>query len=123
MGKILFKAQKSITRPTAHKICESSSRIPTQVSPSKLEWAYGYQGKGCRANVYLLPTGEIVYFIASVVVLFKYEERIQQHYLGHTDCVKYLAVHPDKIRIATGQIAGVDKDGRVSVQFDAFCTW
>jgi len=25
-----------------------------------------------------------------------------------------LAVHPDKIRIATGQIAGVDKDGRVS---------
>lgn len=27
-----------------------------------------------------------------------------------------LAVHPDKIRIATGQIAGVDKDGRVSSQ-------
>lgn len=25
-----------------------------------------------------------------------------------------LAIHPDKIRIATGQIAGVDKDGRVS---------
>lgn len=25
-----------------------------------------------------------------------------------------LAVHPDKIRIATGQIAGVDKDGRVN---------
>ncbi|GAB5569878.1 echinoderm microtubule-associated protein-like 4 isoform X4 [Prionailurus iriomotensis] len=24
----------------------------------------------------------------------------------------YLAIHPDKIRIATGQIAGVDKDGR-----------
>ena len=24
-----------------------------------------------------------------------------------------LALHPDKIRIATGQIAGVDKDGRV----------
>lgn len=28
-----------------------------------------------------------------------------------------LAVHPDKIRIATGQIAGVDKDGRVSGSF------
>lgn len=25
-----------------------------------------------------------------------------------------LSIHPDKIRIATGQIAGVDKDGRVS---------
>ncbi|XP_029449169.1 echinoderm microtubule-associated protein-like 4 isoform X2 [Rhinatrema bivittatum] len=78
----------------------------------KLEWVYGYRGRDCRANVYLLPTGEIVYFIASVVVLFNYDERTQRHYLGHTDCVKCLAVHPDKIRIATGQIAGVDKDGR-----------
>ncbi|XP_052602371.1 echinoderm microtubule-associated protein-like 4 isoform X2 [Peromyscus californicus insignis] len=88
--------------------------IRTELPPEKLklEWAYGYRGKDCRANVYLLPTGEIVYFIASVVVLFNYEERTQRHYLGHTDCVKCLAVHPDKIRIATGQIAGVDKDGR-----------
>ncbi|XP_028279569.1 echinoderm microtubule-associated protein-like 4 [Parambassis ranga] len=78
----------------------------------KLEWVYGYRGRDCRANVYLLPTGEIVYFVASVVVLFNYEERTQRHYLGHTDCVKCLAIHPDKIRIATGQIAGVDKDGR-----------
>ncbi|XP_059215815.1 LOW QUALITY PROTEIN: echinoderm microtubule-associated protein-like 4 [Centropristis striata] len=78
----------------------------------KLEWVYGYRGRDCRANVYLLPTGEIVYFVASVVVLFNYEERTQRHFLGHTDCVKCLAIHPDKIRIATGQIAGVDKDGR-----------
>lgn len=36
-----------------------------------------------------------------------------------------LAVHPDKIRIATGQIAGVDKDGRVKqavfLFFSRFC--
>ncbi|XP_034040243.1 echinoderm microtubule-associated protein-like 4 isoform X2 [Thalassophryne amazonica] len=78
----------------------------------KLEWVYGYRGRDCRANIYLLPTGEIVYFVASVVVLFNYEERTQRHYLGHTDCIKCLAIHPDKIRIATGQLAGVDKDGR-----------
>ncbi|KAM9809431.1 echinoderm microtubule-associated protein-like 4 isoform 5-T5 [Syngnathus typhle] len=78
----------------------------------KLEWVYGYRGRDCRANVCLLPTGEMVYFIASVVVLFNYDERSQRHYLGHTDCVKCLTVHPDKIRIATGQISGVDKDGR-----------
>ncbi|KAM6460441.1 echinoderm microtubule-associated protein-like 4 isoform 6-T6 [Liasis olivaceus] len=88
--------------------------IKTELPPEKLklEWVYGYRGRDCRANVYLLPTGEIVYFIASVVILFNYEERTQRHYLGHTDCVKCLAVHPDKIRIATGQLAGVDKDGR-----------
>ncbi|XP_060103458.1 echinoderm microtubule-associated protein-like 4 isoform X5 [Heteronotia binoei] len=89
--------------------------IKTELPPEKLklEWVYGYRGRDCRANVYLLPTGEIVYFIASVVILFNYEERTQRHYLGHTDCVKCLAVHPDKIRIATGQLAGVDKDGRL----------
>ncbi|XP_019612621.1 echinoderm microtubule-associated protein-like 4 isoform X1 [Rhinolophus sinicus] len=93
---------------------DSYDDIKTELPPEKLklEWVYGYRGKDCRANVYLLPTGEIVYFIASVVVLFNYEERTQRHYLGHTDCVKCLSIHPDKIRIATGQIAGVDKDGR-----------
>ncbi|XP_030051644.1 echinoderm microtubule-associated protein-like 4 isoform X2 [Microcaecilia unicolor] len=93
---------------------ENYDDIRTELPPEKLklEWVYGYRGRDCRANVYLLPTGEIVYFIASVVVLFNYEERTQRHYLGHTDCVKCLAIHPDKIRIATGQIAGVDKDGR-----------
>ncbi|XP_055774403.1 echinoderm microtubule-associated protein-like 4 isoform X4 [Salvelinus fontinalis] len=93
---------------------ENYEDVRTELPPwkLKLEWVYGYRGRDCRANVYLLPTGESVYFIASVVVLFNYEERTQRHYLGHTDCVKCLAVHPDKIRIATGQIAGVDKDGR-----------
>ncbi|KAJ8418423.1 hypothetical protein AAFF_G00141320 [Aldrovandia affinis] len=93
---------------------ENYDEVRTELPPErlKLEWVYGYRGRDCRANVYLLPTGEIVYFIASVVVLFNYEERTQRHYLGHTDCVKCLAIHPDKIRIATGQIAGVDKDGR-----------
>ncbi|XP_067421140.1 echinoderm microtubule-associated protein-like 4 isoform X2 [Emydura macquarii macquarii] len=93
---------------------ENYDDIRTELPPEKLklEWVYGYRGRDCRANVYLLPTGEIVYFIASIVVLFNYEERTQRHYLGHTDCVKCLAVHPDKIRIATGQLAGVDKDGR-----------
>ncbi|KAM3606270.1 uncharacterized protein V6R79_013445 [Siganus canaliculatus] len=93
---------------------ENYDEVRTELPPErlKLEWVYGYRGRDCRANVYLLPTGEIIYFIASVVVLFNYEERTQRHYLGHTDCVKCLAIHPDKIRVATGQIAGVDKDGR-----------
>ncbi|CAB1343488.1 unnamed protein product [Coregonus sp. 'balchen'] len=91
---------------------ENYDDVRTELPPERLKLEYGYRGKDCRANVYLLPTGESVYFIASVVVLFNYEERTQRHYLGHTDSVKCLAVHPDKIRIATGQIAGVDKDGR-----------
>ncbi|XP_062483873.1 echinoderm microtubule-associated protein-like 1 isoform X2 [Pezoporus occidentalis] len=78
----------------------------------KLEWVYGYRGRDCRSNLYLLPTGETVYFIASVVVLYNVEEQLQRHYTGHNDDVKCLAVHPDRITIATGQVAGTSKDGK-----------
>lgn len=79
----------------------------------QLEWVYGYRGRDCRSNLHYLPTGEIVYFVAATVVLYNVEEQMQRHYLGHTDDVKCLTVHPDKIRIATGQVAGHDKkEGR-----------
>ncbi|XP_071065438.1 echinoderm microtubule-associated protein-like 2 isoform X4 [Dasypus novemcinctus] len=78
----------------------------------KLDWVYGYRGRDCRANLYLLPTGEIVYFVASVVVLYSVEERRQRHYLGHNDDIKCLAVHPDMVTIATGQVAGTTKEGK-----------
>ena len=55
----------------------------------KLEWVYGYRGKDARSNLYLLPTGELVYFVASVVVLFNPDLNKQRHYLGHTEEVKW----------------------------------
>ncbi|KAL6115722.1 eml2 [Pungitius sinensis] len=79
----------------------------------KLQWVYGYRGRDCRSNLYLLPTGEIVYFNASVVVLFNTEEQQQRHYLGHNDDVKCLSVHPDMVTIATGQVAGTSNDGKL----------
>lgn len=54
----------------------------------KLDWVYGYRGRDCRSNLYFLPTGEMVYFVAAVVVLYNVEEQSQRHYLGHTDDVK-----------------------------------
>ncbi|XP_066551015.1 echinoderm microtubule-associated protein-like 1 isoform X5 [Amia ocellicauda] len=89
---------------------DAKSDLPTK--KLKLDWVYGYRGRDCRSNLYLLPTGETVYFIASVVVLYNVEEQLQRHYTGHTDDVKCLAVHPDKITIATGQVAGTSTDGR-----------
>uniref|UniRef100_G3TSZ3 EMAP like 2 n=1 Tax=Loxodonta africana TaxID=9785 RepID=G3TSZ3_LOXAF len=79
----------------------------------KLDWvSYGYRGRDCRANLYLLPTGEIVYFVASVAVLYSVEEQRQRHYLGHNDDIKCMAVHPDMVTIATGQVAGTTKEGK-----------
>ncbi|CAH2328196.1 echinoderm microtubule-associated -like 1 isoform X2 [Pelobates cultripes] len=89
---------------------EAKNELPAK--KLKLEWVYGYRGRDCRSNLYLLPTGETVYFIASVVVLYNVEEQLQRHYTGHNDDIKCLAVHPDKITIATGQVAGTSKDGK-----------
>ncbi|XP_042356327.1 echinoderm microtubule-associated protein-like 1 isoform X7 [Plectropomus leopardus] len=89
---------------------EARAELPS--NKLKLDWVYGYRGRDCRSNLYLLPTGETVYFIASVVVLFNVDEQLQRHYTGHTDDIKCLAVHPDKITIATGQVAGTSADGK-----------
>uniref|UniRef100_A0A7N8Y005 EMAP like 3 n=1 Tax=Mastacembelus armatus TaxID=205130 RepID=A0A7N8Y005_9TELE len=78
----------------------------------QLDWVYGYRGRDCRANLYFLPTGEAVYFIACVVVLYHINNCTQRHYRKHTDCVRCLTLHPDKVRVASGQTAGVDKDGK-----------
>uniref|UniRef100_A0A4W6EC82 EMAP like 3 n=1 Tax=Lates calcarifer TaxID=8187 RepID=A0A4W6EC82_LATCA len=78
----------------------------------ELDWVYGYRGRDCRANLYFLPTGEAVYFIACVIVLYHINNRTQRHYRKHTDCVRCLTLHPDKVRVASGQTAGVDKDGK-----------
>jgi len=94
----------------------------SKVSPAppnklKLEWVYGYRGRDARSNLYLLPTGEIIYFVAAVVVLFNAEEHSQRHYLGHTEEIKCLAVHPNKLLIATGQASGHDRrEGRPHIR-------
>uniref|UniRef100_A0A1B6C5U9 Uncharacterized protein n=1 Tax=Clastoptera arizonana TaxID=38151 RepID=A0A1B6C5U9_9HEMI len=86
-------------------------------SKLKLDWVYGYRGRDCRSNLYLLPTGEMVYFVASVVVLYNVEEQSQRHYLGHNDDIKSIAIHPNKLIVATGQTAGHDnREGRPHIR-------
>ncbi|XP_067680201.1 echinoderm microtubule-associated protein-like 2 isoform X13 [Haliotis asinina] len=100
---VTLYAPSTLTDYNLSKIGEAPSET------LQVEWVYGYRGRDCRSNLYNLPTGELVYFIAAVVVLYNVEENMQRHYLGHSDDVKCIAIHPDKIRIATGQVAGHDK--------------
>lgn len=70
----------------------------TKVQPApnkklKLDWVYGYRGRDCRSNLYQLPTGEMTYFVAAVVVLYNIDEQSQRHYTGHTDDVKRYIKH------------------------------
>jgi hypothetical protein len=79
----MYVPSEAIDNYDPHKVS-----VPPQ-SKLKLDWVYGYRGRDCRNNLHLLPTGEVVYFVASVVVLYNTEEHCQRHYLAHTDDVKW----------------------------------
>jgi hypothetical protein len=78
----------------------------------QLEWVYGYRGQidgHGNPNLYYLPTGEIVYYVAAVAVLYNLESHTQRHYTGHTNDIHCIAVHPGGPYIATGQAEGHSK--------------
>ncbi|XP_044008324.1 echinoderm microtubule-associated protein-like CG42247 isoform X1 [Aphidius gifuensis] len=72
----------------------------------QLEWVYGYRGTDTRRNLWVLPSGELLYYVAAVAVLFDREENSQRHYVGHTEDITCMEVHPSRELVASGQKAG-----------------
>ncbi|KAM9313939.1 echinoderm microtubule-associated protein-like 6 [Pholidichthys leucotaenia] len=70
----------------------------------RLEWIHGYRGHQCRNNLFYTAGKEVVYFVAGVGVVYNSREHTQKFYLGHNDDIISLAIHPDKIQVATGQV-------------------
>lgn len=50
-----------------------------------LEWVYGYRGHQCRNNLFYTSSGEVVYFVAGVGVVYNTARKRQRFYLGHSD--------------------------------------
>ncbi|CAM1304413.1 Uncharacterised protein g3757 [Pycnogonum litorale] len=72
----------------------------------RVDWVHGYQGQRGTNNLLVLPSGEMVYYVAAVVVLYHRHHNSQRHYLGHTEDVTCMALHPFSEVIATGQRSG-----------------
>ncbi|KIH68005.1 HELP domain protein [Ancylostoma duodenale] len=99
-------AGRSVTVPvpTSVENFDPTSNQPAPDSPPpRLVWAYGYRGKDVRNNVHYLPTGELLYFCGSIVVLHNVEEHTQRHYTGHTCDIRSVCVHPNRVLVASGQ--------------------
>ncbi|XP_020626240.1 echinoderm microtubule-associated protein-like 1 [Orbicella faveolata] len=79
-------------------------------SKLQLSWVYGYHGKDSYNNLHVLPSGEMLYFVATMVVIYNKTTNTQRHYTGHADDIKCLAVHPNQWYIATGQASGLSVD-------------
>ncbi|XP_078666341.1 uncharacterized protein LOC144908531 isoform X2 [Branchiostoma floridae x Branchiostoma belcheri] len=81
-------------RPVNHKYPEHKL---------SLDWVYGYRGNDCRNNLFPLASGEAVYFTGTVAVIYDHLQCRQRHYMEHTGEIRSIAVHPDKVTVATGQ--------------------
>lgn len=54
-----------------------------------LTWVHGYRGIDSRRNLWVLPSGELLYFVAAVAILYDREEENQRHYVGHTEDIMW----------------------------------
>ncbi|CAH1772810.1 unnamed protein product [Owenia fusiformis] len=72
----------------------------------KLEWVYGYRGQEAKNNLYVLRTGELVYYVATVAIVYDKEKETQKHYMEHTEDITCMALHPTQNYVATGQQVG-----------------
>uniref|UniRef100_A0A8C0VBT1 Echinoderm microtubule-associated protein-like 5 n=1 Tax=Cyanistes caeruleus TaxID=156563 RepID=A0A8C0VBT1_CYACU len=70
----------------------------------RLHFVHGYRGYDCRSNLFYTQTGEIVYHVAAVGVVYNRQQNTQRFYLGHDDDILCLAIHPLKDYVATGQV-------------------
>ncbi|XP_076041136.1 doublecortin-domain-containing echinoderm-microtubule-associated protein isoform X3 [Oratosquilla oratoria] len=70
-----------------------------------LDWVYGYRGGDTRRNLWVLPSGELLYYVAAVAVIFERTDDIQRHYTEHTEDIQCMALHPTRELVASGQRA------------------
>jgi len=64
------------------------NRMADKTAPDsqlRLEWVYGYRGHQCRNNLFYSASGEVVYFVAGVGVVYNVAQGKQKYFLGHTD--------------------------------------
>ncbi|XP_015240079.1 PREDICTED: echinoderm microtubule-associated protein-like 6 [Cyprinodon variegatus] len=70
----------------------------------RLQFVHGYRGFDCRNNLFYTQSGEVVYHVAAVGVVYNRQLHSQRFYLGHDDDILSLSIHPLKDYAATGQV-------------------
>ncbi|KAK6958895.1 Echinoderm microtubule-associated protein-like 2 [Biomphalaria glabrata] len=95
--------------PNEYKSAQVTSDPPSE--RLQLEWIYGFRGHDTKFNLCLLASGEIIYFIGTVVILYNHLDHVQRHYREHTECVRCISVHPAGMLVASGQYASRDEKG------------
>ena len=91
----------SLLAPTKYSSINKSSMSPNITL--ELEWVYGYQAQRCSNNVVYNSEGNIVYSCGRYIIIYKSEYHTQQIFSTHNNEVSSLAIHPNKVFIASGE--------------------
>ncbi|XP_064459504.1 echinoderm microtubule-associated protein-like CG42247 [Ornithodoros turicata] len=82
--------------PTSNETSSSNSHnartTPRPDRRPEIIWIHGYKGYGSFNNLHVVQSGDLLYNVASVAVLFSRSKHQQRFYLGHTediDCITY----------------------------------
>ncbi|MED6272218.1 Echinoderm microtubule-associated protein-like 6 [Characodon lateralis] len=86
------------------KLIGSLKRQKAPEEGLRLQFVHGYRGFDCRNNLFYTQTGEVVFHVAAVAVIYHRLQHSQQFYLGHDDDILSLAVHPLKDYAASAQV-------------------
>ncbi|KAM4599415.1 echinoderm microtubule-associated protein-like 6 isoform 3-T3 [Fundulus diaphanus] len=106
--------ERQVYKEDLHQLRQQSREKKQQVGSLKrqrapdqglrLQFVHGYRGYDCRNNLFYTQSGEVVYHVAAVAVVYNRQLHSQRFYLGHDDDILSLSVHPLKDYAATGQV-------------------
>ncbi|CAD5115485.1 DgyrCDS4453 [Dimorphilus gyrociliatus] len=70
----------------------------------KLDWVYGLNAFS-RNPLHVLSTGELVYYVSNIAVVYDKKKDTQRFFTAHTSPICCIALHPDNLQpyIASGQ--------------------
>ena len=71
----------------------------------QMQFVYGYCGRRVRQNLFYNADGKVVYHVAALGVVYDAQHHAQLTFSGHDDDITALAMHPDRVRVVTGQTA------------------
>jgi len=75
----------------------------------ELEYIHGYRCEDTRNNLRYNKEGDIIYHTASVGIVLNQGLNTQRHFLEHTSEIVCLAMHPNMIYVATGDVGETPK--------------
>ena len=75
----------------------------------ELQFVYGYRGADCRRNLFFLPSGEVAFPAASLVVVYEARTHRQRFYTAHDAAVRCVALHPRGMLVASGQASDASR--------------